>query len=99
MSKLLKSLLVAASFVALAPTSALARPPDCYDICDVFTSSCSDVCWASGFGITTCGAYGHCAGVRAEPSEMTASVVEDDASSQVCSEESQSSEQSASVES
>ncbi|MCY1083709.1 hypothetical protein [Archangium lansingense] len=96
MSKLLKSLLVAAAFLTLAPNTASALPPDCEDVCDEW-AGCSDTCYYGR--ITTCGVYGVCGAGRAEPTEVTASVAQDDASSQVCSEEQPSAEQSASAES
>lgn len=96
MSKLLRSLLAATAFLTLAPNAASARPQDCDVVCDE-TSDCSDTCW---FGHTmTCGEWGFCASIVTEPSDETASVVQDDASSQVCSEGQQSAELSASVES
>ena len=98
MSKLLRSLLAATAVLTLAPTAASARPEDCDELCtDVNMPSCSELClWAGQ--IITCGDYGFgfCAGVRAEPSGVTAS--QSEAVSQVCSEEQQSSAHSASAE-
>ncbi|WNG37838.1 hypothetical protein F0U60_32245 [Archangium minus] len=96
MSNLLRSLLAATAFLSLAPHVASARPPNCDVVCDE-SSHCSDTCW---FGHTmTCGEWGFCGSTLTEPSDETASVAQDDASSQVCSEEQQSAELSASVES
>lgn len=101
MSKLLTSLLAAVAVLTLAPTTASARPQYCYEICDL-ESFCGDVCWDGT--VTTCGDYGICAGARAEPSEVTASVAQDeaqpsDAASLVCGEAQPSTESSVSVES
>ncbi|MFP2910200.1 hypothetical protein ACLESD_35210 [Pyxidicoccus sp. 3LFB2] len=92
MSKILRSLLVATAFLTLAPTAALALPPDCDEACDFEYSSCTQLC-AMGRYVTTCGDYGICVGARDEPSESSASVSQDEAqqaeSSNVCGEESQ----------
>jgi len=103
MSKLLRSLLAATAFLALAPTAASARPEDCDELCtDVQMPACSDLCLFAG-KIITCGDYGYCVGAGSEPSSETASVAWDEASqseaaAQVCSQEQQSMTPSASAE-
>ncbi|WP_164013910.1 hypothetical protein [Pyxidicoccus trucidator] len=101
MSKLLRSLLAATAFLTLAPTAASALPPQCYEECDFEYSECTQPC-ARGGTLTTCGAYGVCAGAREEPSDASASVSQDEArqsvASQVCGEE-QTAEVSSSAES
>ncbi len=94
MSKLLRSLLAATAFLTLAPTAASALPPQCSVSCDRQDSPCDQVC-ARGGTVTTCGAYGVCAGLRDEPPEASASLSQDEASqaeasSLVCEEAQQS---------
>ncbi len=92
MRKTMRSLLSAAALLALAPTAALALPPQCDEACS-FDSDCGQVC-AMGRYLTTCGDYGICGGFLAEPSDAQASLTQDEAA-QVCSEEQQQSEPSA----
>ncbi|WNG15687.1 hypothetical protein [Cystobacter fuscus] len=102
MRNLLKSLLAATAVLALAPTTASARPPECYLVCD-YEAFCEDTCWNGR--ITTCGEYGFCgASLSESSSDETASVAHDeaqqsDASSLVCDEARQDTEPSLSVES
>ncbi|NMO19530.1 hypothetical protein HPC49_31720 [Pyxidicoccus fallax] len=92
MRKTMKSLLSAAALLALAPTAALALPPQCDEACG-FDADCGQIC-AAGRYLTNCGEYGICGGFLAEPSAEQASLTQDEAA-QVCSEEQQHSEPSA----
>jgi len=100
MNKLLKSLLATTAFLSLTPTTALARPPQCYLVCN-YEAFCEDTCWNGA--VTTCGDYGFCGFSLTESSIVPASVAQDEAqqsdeSSLVCSEGQPSAELSVSVE-
>lgn len=89
MSKFLRPLLVAAAFLTLAPTAALADPYFCYQICNQ-TVPCNMLCHF-GPEVITCGEYSICGDARHEPSDVTASASQDetrqsDAGAQVCEE-------------
>ncbi|WP_223632870.1 hypothetical protein [Corallococcus sp. EGB] len=69
MNALKKSLLSVAAVLAVAPASAFAYPPQCWDVC---TGICTQPCYEGTFR-TTCGDAGYCFEF-AQPSEETASV-------------------------
>ncbi|MBN8471807.1 hypothetical protein JYJ95_35320 [Corallococcus exiguus] len=100
MRTLVKSLFAFSAVVSLAPTAALALPPQCsYFGCR--TADCDAACYIGLTVETTCGEYTNymsCGGA-AVVSEPTASLTETEArqaedASQVCSEEHPAAEQS-----
>lgn len=92
MRMLMKSLLTVSAALSLLPTTALAYPTQCYDICQYV--ACWEECAVGPRTWMTCGDYAPtwCQGVVAEPNDSTALVTTDDAAqaddaSQVCSED------------
>ncbi|WP_223645115.1 hypothetical protein [Corallococcus sp. EGB] len=101
MRTLVKTLLTVSAVVSLAPTAALALPPQC-SFSGCRTADCDAVCYIGLKIETTCGeytSYTSCGGAWGVVSEPTASVTDAEArqaeeASQVCSEEHPTAEQS-----
>ncbi|NPC70796.1 hypothetical protein HRD49_43980 [Corallococcus exiguus] len=96
MRTLVKSLLAFSAVVSLAPTAALAIPPQCIDC---WLPNCNELCHVGSEQMTCADYYGYTCVAGAAVSEPTASVTGDEArqaedASQVCSEEHPAAEQS-----
>src|SRR5690348_4077775 len=97
MRMLAKSLLTISAALSLAPTAALALPPQCDNSC--WVPDCDQVCYIGYSVQMTCAEYyGYVCVAGAAVTEPRASLTVDEAS-QVCSEETPAAEVSVSADS
>ena len=96
MRTLVKSLLAFSAVMSLAPTAALALPPQCSSC---WVPDCDEVCYVGYSVQMTCAEYyGYVCVAGAAVTEPTASLTDDEAS-QVCSEENPEAELSVTADS